>query len=188
MLDQKRSARIVWKHESGKQRVAYLTERGDPLRLTRARSEMLAVGLIDEDGFADDRDWLTYSGTAYYPDVMHRLIEVFLGSHVASQATVFFTLKPGTGLGLEVGPFRILADRRASRGDPRSHGRGLEPGLLPQRATRALPRTAVRAGDVFLPFVDAWRRAHCAGDGREYAGAEAHGEPLDAMNRLNSPG
>ena len=36
--------------------------------------------------FADTRDWLTYTGTAYFPDVLHRLVEVFTGTHVASQA------------------------------------------------------------------------------------------------------
>jgi hypothetical protein len=44
------------------------------------------------------------------------------------------------------------------------------------------PGPAVRAGDVLLPFVDAWRRAHCAGDGSEYAAGIGRQGDADAAH------
>jgi hypothetical protein len=179
VLDRKRSARIVWKEESGKLRVAYLTERGDPLRLHRARGEMSAVGLIDEDGFADDRDWLAYSATGYYPDVMRRLIDVFTGTHVASKASVFFTLKGRWGWGWKSAHIGSWMTGGHLEGTHGAMDADSSLGFFLSEQLELYPGPAVRAADVFLPFVDVWRRAHCAGDGRDYAGAEAQGETIE---------
>ena len=182
VLDRKRSARILWKQESGTRRVAYLTDQGDPLRLNHSEAEMQEIGLIDEDGFADDRDWLTYSSTAYYPDVMHRLIEVFLGTHVASQATVFFTLKAGRGWGWKSAHFGSWLTGGHLEGTHGAMDADSSLGFYLSDQLEFYPGPAVRAGDVFLPFVEDWRRAHCADDGQNYAGVEAQGDAVETAN------
>jgi len=172
VIYRKRFARIVWSRESGALRVAYKTERGDPLLLNQARSEMASLGLIDEQGFADDRDWFRYSATGKFPDAMRRLIDVFTGKHVYNQATVFFSLKGGWGWGWKSAHVGSWLRGGYMEGTHGAIDADSSLGFFLSEDLTLYPGPAVRAGDVFLPFLDAWHRSHCTDDGQNVAGAE----------------
>jgi hypothetical protein len=178
VLDRKRSAYIRWKQESGRLRVAYQTKRGDPLRLNRARAEMRDIDLLDGDGFADDRDWLVYTSTSHYPDVMRRLIDVFTGTHVANQATVFFTLRAGWGWGWKSAHIGSWLTGGLMEGTHGAMDADSSLGFYLSERLELYPGPAIRAGDALLPFVDAWRQAHGTVEEREYVGP-----PTDSQGR-----
>jgi len=80
-------------------RFRYVQETGDPLHLAPIIKQAKADGLIDADGFADDRTWLRLTYRHVYPDPIVRLWRAFHGltEHVPD---VIASLRDGYSAGL----------------------------------------------------------------------------------------
>jgi len=97
---------VVVRSDEGRARVEqrggryrYVRETGDPLHLAAVCEKAAADGLMDADGFADDRTWLRLTYRHEYPDPVVRIWRGFHGitEHVPD---VIASLKDGYSAGL----------------------------------------------------------------------------------------
>jgi hypothetical protein len=130
---------------------------------------MAGLGLIDKEGFANDRDWFRFTATGKYPDAMRRLIDVFFGTHVYNQATVFFSLKGGWAWGWKSAHVGSWLRGGYMEGTHGAIDADSSLGFYLSDDLTLYPGPAVRAGDALLPFVDAWHRSHCTDDAQNVA-------------------
>jgi len=87
-------ARVRWRDEDDGRSYAYEILRGDPLRLAATLAEMEDRAMLDEEGFASERDWFELSAFAEFPDSPRRLVESLTGRYVRNPASVIFSLDP----------------------------------------------------------------------------------------------
>jgi hypothetical protein len=92
-------ARIRWRDTARGRRYAYEDVDGDVLRLSGAAQRLAAAGLLDDDRFAHEDDWLRESAFEAYPDPLRRLADALAGDRIASRATVLLSLGPGWSWG-----------------------------------------------------------------------------------------
>jgi hypothetical protein len=145
---------VRWRGECDRREFAYEARRGDPLRLTEAAGALAADGLLDEAGFAGDRDWLRYTALAENPDAPHRLVASLTGDHLLNHATVLFSLRPGRSWGWK--------SAKAGSWLRGGHLEGTHGGLdressvgffLPDEAARVPPDRVVRAADALTDLL-----------------------------------
>ena len=93
-------SRVTWRGLPGAERYAYQDQGGDSLRLTGVRDRLIAGGLVDNDGYASQVDWLRESAFENFPDPLRRLVAALTGDRVQSRADVLFSLGPSWARGL----------------------------------------------------------------------------------------
>jgi hypothetical protein len=87
-------ARVRWQGPADAPRYAYEDDGGDPLRLTQARRRLRVEGLLDDAGYADDKDWLRETAFEQFPDPLRRLSQALTGDRIQSRANVLCSLGP----------------------------------------------------------------------------------------------
>lgn len=87
-------ARIERRRSARGWRYRYETDSGDPLALAPVIAAMRDSGLVDADGFADDRKWFEATLTHEYPDPLNRIYGGVTG-HVQNVGDVMMSLEPG---------------------------------------------------------------------------------------------
>jgi hypothetical protein len=92
-------ARVHWREGETGRRYRYEPLRGDPLRLNATVALMEALGLVDDEGFASERDWFLKSAFEEFPDAPRRLVESITGRYVHNPATVIYSLDPRHAMG-----------------------------------------------------------------------------------------
>lgn len=94
---------VRWRDGARGRSFAYDAGPDDPLQLADALARMATAGLLDDDGFALEDEWLAATATETYPDAPRRLVNALTGPYVRNVATVLLSLKPGFAWGWKVG-------------------------------------------------------------------------------------
>ena len=148
-------ARVRWRDSAAATRYQYDGAEGDVLQVGEAMGSLAADGLLDDDGYAHEDDWLRATAFGAYPDPLRRLARALRGDRIASRATVLMSLGPGWSWGLRSafagGLIRGGRLRGTHGGLDRESSLGFlvvsDPGI-------ALP-SAVRADEALAPFAAA---------------------------------
>jgi hypothetical protein len=116
---------------------------------------MASEGLVDVEGFADDRKWLRHTALCEYPDAPRRLVEALTGDHLVNHATVLFSTLPGRAWGwksAKLGSWLRGGHLESTHGGlDRSSSVGF---YLPDDADRVPDRRVIRACDALAGFPD----------------------------------
>ncbi len=94
-------ARVERRGDASGWRYRYETDSGDPLAMVPVIRAMKDSGLLDADGFADDREWFTATLSHEYPDALNRVYGGVTG-HVRNVGDVLMSLDPGWHCGSRV--------------------------------------------------------------------------------------
>lgn len=89
------TARIERKQKGSQFLYRYTSTQGDPLRLAAICQQLRDGGKLEEEGFADDRTWLEYTGAHFYPDPLANLYTSLLTQRVRHTANVLVSLRDG---------------------------------------------------------------------------------------------
>ncbi len=110
---------VRWRELSDSAGFSYDSVTGDPLRLDRARTDLVAAGLVGSNGFAEAEQWRRVTLDHRYPDPLRRLVEALQGTWVENPATVILSLHDDRAWGSKkawVGSFLMGAGLKGTHG------------------------------------------------------------------------
>lgn len=158
VISQDGEATVRWRERDGRREFSYAPRGGDPLRLASALSRMRGAGVLDDESFASEDDWLEYTVFCEYPDAIRRLADSLDGRFVSNPATVIFSIKQGYGWGLKsakVGAFLVGGKLEGTHG-----GLDRESSLGFLLTNDRIPgnRVALRADEALEPWAGVYAR------------------------------
>lgn len=100
VISESGDATVRWSDGQAERSFAYHPESDDPLRLRASISHMIEVGMLDQEGYASQGDWLASTALAEFPDAPRRLVNALTGAYVKNAGTLVFSLHSGDAWGL----------------------------------------------------------------------------------------
>ena len=85
---------VRWRDLPDSRQFSYDSVSGDPLKLGKARQDLVGAKSLGSDGFANAAEWLSATVAGYYPDPLRRLVDALSGAWVENPATVILSLHP----------------------------------------------------------------------------------------------
>lgn len=90
---------VRWRDLPDSRQFSYDSMSGDPLKLVKARQDLVGAKSLGSDGFANAGEWFSATASGYYPDPLRRLVDALSGAWVENPATVILSLHPNRAWG-----------------------------------------------------------------------------------------